>query len=144
MADMKTELILRPMACRVFSAGGVLVNGLKFARFKAWLLALMIASPMASAMLMLNREVRLVPLEGIEGRCSQCEQKGTRTLARAAASLRDRGFYRYERSDNAGEMPIWCDRHGPDRRSENAYKAYMATLAAFAFFGALYSKCPDV
>lgn len=131
------------MASRAFSTGGVL-SGLTAVRFKACVFALMIGSPIASALIALNQEVRLVPLEGIEGRCSQCGQKATRTLMRVATSLRDRGFYRYERNDNSGEMPIWCDRDGPDRRIENAFKAFLAALAAFAFFGVVYNKCPDV
>ena len=98
------------------------------------LLALLVV-PVVAFLWMLNRNVPLVPLEGIEAKCMMCDRKATRTLKRVADGLRTRGVYIYERSEYPAGMPVWCDLHGPDKWRENSRLAYFAAVAAFALAG---------
>lgn len=104
-------------------------------RVQALALLLLIAAPAATFGFMLNRDVRLARLEGIDARCLVCNRKATRTLKSAADGLRTRGLYVYDRSEYPGGMPVWCDLHGPGKLRENSRSAYAAALAAFAVAG---------
>lgn len=103
-------------------------------------LMVLIGVPAAVFVIMLNREVRLVPLEGIEAKCQACDRRATRTLQRVAAGLRSRGIYVYPRSEYPGGMPVWCDFHGPDKVRENSRLAYFAAIASFALAGTAFEK----
>lgn len=106
-------------------------------RAQALALLFLIAAPAATFGFMVNRDVSLARLEGIDARCLVCNRKATRTLKSAAEGLRTRGLYVYDRSEYPGGMPVWCDRHGPDKLRENSRSAYAAALAAFAVAGIL-------
>lgn len=94
-------------------------------------LLVLIAVPLASFVVVLNRRVPLVPLEGVEARCLKCDRKATRTLKRVADGLRTKGVYVYPRNEYPNGMPVWCDRHGPNPLRENSLPAYVTALAAF-------------
>ena len=96
--------------------------------------------PAAAFLLALHRPVPLVPLEGIDAKCLVCDRKATRTLKRVAEGLRSKGVYVYEQDEYPSGMPVWCDRHGPDRFRENSKLAYFAAIAAFAVAGTVYEK----
>lgn len=98
------------------------------------------AVPVLAFWLILNRNVRLEPLDGIEAKCVVCDRKATRTLKRVAEGLRTTGIYVYPRSEYPAGMPVWCDHHGPDKIRENAKMAYLAAIAAFALAGTVYEK----
>ncbi|MBZ5575012.1 MAG: hypothetical protein LAP40_00465 [Acidobacteriia bacterium] len=100
----------------------------------------LLAAPALAFLLVLNRSVPLVPLDGIDARCTVCGRKATRTLKRAADELRTKGFYVYRTSEYAGGIPAWCDQHGPSKTSENATKAYFAAILAFAMVGTAYER----
>lgn len=103
-------------------------------------LLLLALLPAAAFVLALNRPISLVPLEGIDGKCLVCARKATRTLPRVAAGLRDHGVYVYSHSEYPTGMPVWCDRHGPDRFRENSRGAYLAAVAAFVVAGTVCEK----
>jgi len=103
-------------------------------------LLLLIALPVAAFLITAARDVPMAPLEGIEARCMVCDRKATRTLKRIAEGLRTRGVYVYERTEYPAGMPVWCDRHGPDRLRENSKNAYFAAVAAFAVAGTVCQK----
>jgi len=107
-------------------------------RAKAFALLLLIGVPAAAFLLTLNRPVGLVPLVGIDAKCMVCDRKATRTLKRAAEGLRTKGVFIYERSEFPSGMPVWCDRHGPDKMRENSNLAYGAAIAAFAVAGTAF------
>jgi len=100
----------------------------------------LVAAPLLAFLVVLNRNVPLAPLEGIDARCAVCGRKATRTLKRAADELRTKGIYVYRRSDYPTGIPAWCDQHGPNKARENATKAYLAALFAFALVGTAYEK----
>jgi len=108
-------------------------------RANAAALLILILLPVASFLLALNRRVPLVPLEGIDARCLVCDRKATRTLERIAEGLRSKGVYVYAQDEYPAGMPVWCDRHGPDRFRENSRLAYFAALAAFAVAATVYT-----
>ena len=102
-------------------------------RVKSRILAfLLFAAPVAAFVLVLNWNVGLVPLTGMDTLCSQCDRKATRTLASAATALQSRGIYVYDRSKYPKGPPVWCDSHGPDPESENAGTALASALGVFA------------
>ena len=104
-------------------------------------LLVLIAVPVTAFVVMLNRNVRLVPLDGVDAKCMLCDRKATRTLKRVAAGLRTKGVYIYQRSEYPdGGMPVWCDLHGPDKTHENMRLAYLAAIASFALAGTVYEK----
>jgi hypothetical protein len=103
-------------------------------------LLVLIAVPAAAFLVTLNREVHLVPLNGVEARCMVCDRKATRTLKRVADGLRAKGVYLYERSEFPQGMPVWCDFHGPDRVRENSRLAYLAAIASFAIAGTVFER----
>ena len=107
---------------------------------KAITLLLLIGVPVVAFLLVLNRNVRLVPLVGLDAKCMVCDRKATRTLKRVAEGLRSQGVYLYERSEYPAGMPVWCDLHGPDKARENSRLAYYAAIAAFAVAGTVYEK----
>ena len=72
--------------------------------------------------------------------CAQCNRKATRTLHSAAASLRTRGVYVYDRNRYPKGAPVWCDQHGPDPATENAGRAAAAALAVFATVIVVYKS----
>jgi len=100
----------------------------------------LLVAPVMAFLLVLNRNVPLVPLDGINARCAVCNRKATRTLKQAADQLRTKGFYVYRTSEYAGGIPAWCDQHGPNKVRENATKAYFAAIIAFAMVGTAYEK----
>ena len=100
----------------------------------------LIGVPAMAFVITLNRDVGLVPLDGIEAKCQICDRKATRTLQRVAAGLRAKGIYVYPRSEYPGGMPVWCDLHGPDKMRENSKMAYFAAIASFALAGTAYEK----
>lgn len=103
-------------------------------------LLLLLAVPAATFVCILNRDIRLAPLEGIDAKCLVCDRKATRTLKRAAEALRTKGIYIYERNDYPNGMPVWCDRHGPEKARENSPMAYLGAIAAFVVAGTAYEK----
>lgn len=109
-------------------------------RFNALSLLALIAAPVLAFLVVVNRDIPLVPLEGVDARCVVCGRKATRTLKRAADDLRAKGFYVYRTSEYPGGIPAWCDQHGPDKIHENSTKAYLAAIVAFAVVGAAYEK----
>jgi hypothetical protein len=103
-------------------------------------LAALLAAPVLAFLLVLNRNIPLVPLDGVDARCAVCGRKATRTLKRAADEMRSKGFYVYRTSEYPGGMPAWCDQHGPDKMHENSTKAYFAAILAFGVVGMAYEK----
>ncbi|HLK49879.1 MAG TPA: hypothetical protein VKT49_17170 [Bryobacteraceae bacterium] len=103
-------------------------------------LVVLILAPALAFVVVLNREVRLLPLEGIDAKCVLCDRKATRTLKRVAEGLRSKGVYVYNRSEYPAGMPVWCDHHGPDKIRENSRLAYFAAIASFALAGTTYEK----
>lgn len=106
----------------------------------ALVLLVLMAIPVATFLIVLNRDVDLVPLEGIDAKCLICNRKATRTLKRVAEGLRAQGVYVYPRSEYPEGLPVWCDFHGPDKVRENSRTAYFAAIAAFVVAGAVYEK----
>jgi hypothetical protein len=109
-------------------------------RTKACALLVLLGLPVAAFLLVVNRSVHLVPLEGIDARCLVCDRKATRTLKRVAQGLRTKGVYVYAREEYPTGMPVWCGLHGPDKYKENSKLAYFAAIAAFAVAGTAYEK----
>src|SRR5215831_18673955 len=109
-------------------------------RLNALVVLILLAVPVGAFLFVLNRDVPLVPLEGIDARCAVCERKATRTLKRAAEELRTKGVYLYRTDDYAGGLPAWCDQHGPSKMSENSTRAYFAAILAFAVAGTAFEK----
>ena len=103
-------------------------------------LVVLLALPALVFTAVLQRDVKLVPLVGIDAKCMVCDRKATRTLKRVAAGLRTRGVYIYEKSEYPSGMPVWCDYHGPDKVRENSRLAYLAAIASFAVAGTAYEK----
>jgi len=103
-------------------------------------LVVLIVVPALAFVVVLNRDVRLVPLEGLDAKCMLCDRKATRTLKRVAEGLRTKGVYVYNRTEYPAGMPVWCDRHGPDKIRENSRLAYLAAIASFAVAGTAYEK----
>jgi hypothetical protein len=102
-------------------------------------LLILIGVPALAFFAMLHREVRLVPLPGVDAKCMVCDRKATRTLPRIADGLRAKGVYVYNRAEYP-DMPVWCDLHGPDKVRENSRLAYLAAIASFALVGSAYEK----
>lgn len=109
-------------------------------RLNTLALVALFAAPVLAFLLVLNRGIPLVPLEGVDARCAVCGRKATRTLKQAADELSSRGFYVYRTSEYPGGIPAWCDQHGPDKMHENSTKAYFAAVLAFAAVGTAYEK----
>jgi hypothetical protein len=109
-------------------------------RRNALALLALFAVPVLTFLFMLNRDIPLVPLEGVDARCAVCGRKATRTLKRAADELRSKGFYVYRTSEYPNGIPAWCDQHGPDKVHENSTKAYFGAILAFAAVGTVYEK----
>jgi hypothetical protein len=109
-------------------------------RLNALLLLILLAVPVGTFFVVLNRDVPLVPLEGTDAQCAVCERKATRTLKRAAEELRTKGVYLYQTSDYPGGVPAWCDQHGPSKMRENSTRAYFAAILAFAVAGTAFEK----
>lgn len=109
-------------------------------RANAAILLVLIAVPVVAFLWMLNRDVPLAPLEGVEAKCMVCDRKATRTLERVADGLRTRGVYIYDRGEYPAGMPVWCGIHGPDKWRENSRLAYFAAIAAFALAGTASEK----
>ena len=109
-------------------------------RLNAFVLLLLLAVPIGTFLLVLNRDVPLVPLEGIDAQCAVCDRKATRTLKSAAEQLRTKGVYLYRTDDYARGVPAWCDLHGPDKTRENSTRAYFAAILAFAVAGTAFEK----
>jgi len=109
-------------------------------RLNALVVLILLAVPVAAFLFVLNRDVPLVPLEGIDARCAVCERKATRTLKSAAEELRAKGVYLYRTDDYAGGLPAWCDLHGPSKTRENSTRAYFAAILAFAVAGTAFEK----
>lgn len=109
-------------------------------RLNTLALVALFTAPVLAFLLMLHRDIPLVPLEGVDARCAVCGRKATRTLKRAADELRSKGFYVYRTSEYPGGIPAWCDQHGPDKMHENSTKAYFASILAFAAVGLAYEK----
>jgi hypothetical protein len=103
-------------------------------------LLLLIGLPALAFVVILNRDVRLAPLDGIDAQCMVCDRKATRTLKRVADGLHSKGVYIYDRTEYPSGMPVWCDHHGPDKMRENSRLAYLAALAAFALTGVVYER----
>jgi len=103
-------------------------------------LLVLLGSPVLAFLVVLNRNVPMARLEGIDARCTVCGRKATRTLRRAADELRTKGLYIYRKSDFPGGIPAWCDQHGPNKMRENSTKAYFAAIFAFAAVGTAYQK----
>ena len=95
---------------------------------------------MLAFLVVLNRDVPMARLDGIDTRCMACDRKATRTLKRAADDLRTKGLYIYRKSDYPGGIPAWCDLHGPNKMKENSTKAYFAAIFAFAAVGTAYER----
>ena len=109
-------------------------------RVNAVALLALIGVPALAFVVMLHREVRLAPLEGIDAKCMVCDRKATRTLKRVADGLRTNRVYVYNRAEFPNGMPVWCDLHGPDKVRENSRLAYFAAIASFALAGTAYEK----
>ena len=97
-----------------------------------WFALFLFGAPAAAFFLVLNCQVPLDPLVGMDSLCAQCDRKATRTLPKAADALRTRGVYVYDRNRYPKAAPIWCDQHGPDPAAENAGRASAAALGIFA------------
>jgi hypothetical protein len=97
-----------------------------------WVAVLLLAVPAVVFFVVLNLPVHLVPLTGFDSLCAECSRKATRTLPGAADSLRTKGVYVYDRAKYPKAAPVWCDLHGPDPSSENAGRAFAASLVTFA------------
>lgn len=98
------------------------------------------AAPVLAFLIVLNRGIPLVPLEGVDARCAVCGRKATRTLKQAADELRSKGFYVYRTSEYPRGIPAWCDQHGPDKTHENSARAYFAAILVFAAVGTAYER----
>jgi len=109
-------------------------------RLNAFVLLLLLAVPVGTFLFVLNRDVPLVPLEGMDAQCAVCERKATRTLKRAAEELRTKHIYLYQTDDYDGGVPAWCDLHGPSKMRENSTRAYFAAILAFAVAGTAFEK----
>ena len=106
-----------------------------------WIVALLpIIAPVVAFFLILDRDVRLVPLVGMDIACAECDRKATRTIKSAADALRVKGIYFYDRSKYPKTAPAWCDQHGPDRAPENMIKAYFGAIAVFVVTALLYKR----
>jgi len=109
-------------------------------RLNAIATIVMLVAPVGAFLLVLNRDIPLVPLDGVDAQCVVCPRKATRTLKRAADELRTKGFYVYRTSDYPGGIPAWCGEHGPNKMRENSTEAYFAAIIAFAVVGTAYEK----
>lgn len=110
------------------------------ARSSPILVAITILAPIFTFFTVLNREVPLVPLVGVDTACAECDRKATRTLKSVADKLRAKAVYVYDRGKYPKGAPAWCDQHGPDRVTENAGAAYLASIAMFVATAALYKR----
>jgi len=110
---------------------------------KTALLVLLIVGPLITFLLVFTRDVRLVPLVGVDYKCALCDRKATRTLEKVAKSLRTKGLYFYEKRRYSGVPPAWCDIHRPDDTAENILCAYLSALGTFGLLALLYEKLPD-
>lgn len=109
-------------------------------RLNALATLVLLATPIAAFLFVLNRDIPLAPLVGVDARCVVCDRKATRTLKRAADEMRTKGYYIYRTSEYPGGIPAWCDEHGPSKMKENATKAYFAAIIVFAMVGTAYQK----
>ena len=106
-----------------------------------WIVGLLrIVAPVIAFFLILDRDVQLVPLVGMDIACAQCDRKATRTIKSAADSLRVKGIYFYDRSKYPKTAPAWCALHGPDKAVENMIKAYIGAIAVFVVTALLYKR----
>jgi hypothetical protein len=105
-----------------------------------WFTLFLFGAPAGAFFLVLNWQVPLAPLVGMDSLCAQCDRKATRTLRSAADSLRTRGVYVYDRDQYPRVAPVWCDQHGPDPAAENKGRASAAALAVFAIVIGVYKS----
>ena len=110
------------------------------ARFTPALVLVPILAPIIAFLALLNRNVPLVPLVGVDTACAKCDRQATRTLKSVAAALRVKGAYVYDKRKYPKAAPAWCDRHGPDKTGENAGSAYLGAVAVFVGTAALYKR----
>ncbi|HVO69605.1 MAG TPA: hypothetical protein VMT24_06150 [Aggregatilineaceae bacterium] len=113
-------------------------------RVLPWLVAVLFALPAVVFFAILHAPVRLAPLSGWDGLCVKCDRKATRTLPGAAAALRAKGVYVYDKVKYPNGAPVWCDRHGPDPDSENAGPAYAAALGTLGVLVIAYKCIPAI
>ncbi|MGA2149340.1 MAG: hypothetical protein ABSH49_30745 [Bryobacteraceae bacterium] len=99
-----------------------------------------ILAPVFTFFTILNKDVPLVPLVGVDAACAECDRKATRTLKSVAAALRVKGVYVYDKEKYPKGAPAWCEQHGPDKAVENAGTAYIGAIAVFVASVALYKR----
>jgi len=110
-------------------------------RFKnSAIILIVVLTPILAFFAVLQREIPLVPLQGIDGVCAQCDQKATRTLAGVADTLGSKGVYIWDKQKYGSSPPIWCDRHGPSRILENGAKASLAAVTTLVLGIAVCSR----
>jgi hypothetical protein len=100
---------------------------------------LVIVAPVVSFFVILNRNVPLVPLVGMEAQCAECNRKATRTLKTVADALLVKSVYVYDRTKYKAP-PAWCEQHGPDKTHENTLSAYLGSVVVLAAMIALYKR----
>lgn len=99
-----------------------------------------VVAPVLSYITVINREVRLVPLSGVDIVCAKCNRKAVRTLPSVAEHLRSNGVYVWERRKYGTTAPAWCEQHGPDKRIENVVPALLGALGTLVFGIAVSSR----
>jgi hypothetical protein len=99
-----------------------------------------ILAPVIAFFAILNKNVPLAPLVGVDTACAECNRKATRTLKSVADALRIKGAYVYDRTRYRRAAPAWCDQHGPDKAAENAGAAYLGAMAVFVAAALLYKR----
>ena len=118
----------------------VALSAMAWARSSQIFVLVPILAPVITFLAILNRDVPLVPLEGVYMACAECDRKATRTLKSVAAALRDKGVYVWDRAKYPKGAPAWCDQHGPDKAAENAGTAYLGSIAVFVASALLYKR----
>lgn len=120
------------------------VGDVRFPTLPAWwprfLAVAILVLPVTAFFVMINRNVALAPLVGMDMQCAECNRKATRTLQSAADALRVKGIYVYDRKKYPKAAPAWCDRHRPDGASDNALTAYMTAIGIFVAGAAVYKQ----
>lgn len=120
------------------------VRDVSFPTLPAWwprfLAVAILVLPAVAFFVMINRNVALAPLVGMDMQCAECNRKATRTLQSAADALRIKGIYVYDRKKYPKAAPAWCDRHRPDGESDNALAAYLTAIGMFVAGAAVYKK----